>query len=71
MSSSNVPTILCAGIAVQDIVFRVEQFPQPGRQLHRHARVERHAVVARLGVLAGVREPRGAGRSLTFRTLLY
>src|ERR1041385_8088776 len=30
VSSSNVPTILCAGIAVQDIVFRVEQFPQPG-----------------------------------------
>ena len=24
------PTILCAGIAVLDIVFRVEQFPQPG-----------------------------------------
>ena len=24
------PKILCAGIAVQDIVFRVEQFPQPG-----------------------------------------
>ena len=30
VSSSSVPTILCAGIAVQDIVFRVEQFPQPG-----------------------------------------
>ena len=30
VSSSNAPTILCAGIAVQDIVFRVEQFPQPG-----------------------------------------
>jgi len=30
VSSSSVPIILCAGIAVQDIVFRVEQFPQPG-----------------------------------------
>ena len=30
MSSSSAPAILCAGIAVQDIVFRVEQFPQPG-----------------------------------------
>ena len=30
MSSSSAPVILCAGIAVQDIVFRVEQFPQPG-----------------------------------------
>jgi len=30
VSSSNAPVILCAGIAVQDIVFRVEQFPQPG-----------------------------------------
>ena len=30
MPSSKAPAILCAGIAVQDIVFRVEQFPQPG-----------------------------------------
>ena len=30
MPSSNPPTVLCAGIAVQDIVFRVAQFPQPG-----------------------------------------
>ena len=28
--SSSAPAILCAGIAVQDIVFRVEQFPPPG-----------------------------------------
>jgi len=28
--SSSAPTILCAGIAVQDIVFRVAQFPLPG-----------------------------------------
>ena len=28
--SSSAPTILCVGIAVQDIVFRVAEFPQPG-----------------------------------------
>jgi sulfofructose kinase len=28
--SSSAPTVLCAGIAVQDIVFRVAQFPVPG-----------------------------------------
>ncbi len=30
MSSSSAPAILCAGIAVQDIVMRVEKFPPPG-----------------------------------------
>ena len=30
MPSSSVPKVLCAGIAVQDIVFRVAQFPAPG-----------------------------------------
>jgi len=30
MPSSNAPAILCAGIAVQDIVFRVADFPSPG-----------------------------------------
>lgn len=30
MPSSSAPAILCAGIAVQDIVFRVDQFPVPG-----------------------------------------
>lgn len=30
MPSSNPPAVLCAGIAVQDIVFRVAQFPPPG-----------------------------------------
>ena len=30
MPSSRPPAILCAGIAVQDIVFRVAQFPPPG-----------------------------------------
>jgi sulfofructose kinase len=28
--SSSAPAVLCAGIAVQDIVFRVAQFPAPG-----------------------------------------
>src|SRR5262245_15950244 len=30
MPSSDAPAILCAGIAVQDLVFRVAQFPPPG-----------------------------------------
>jgi sulfofructose kinase len=30
MPSSSAPAVLCAGIAVQDLVFRVEQFPPPG-----------------------------------------
>jgi sugar/nucleoside kinase (ribokinase family) len=30
MRSSDLPTVLCAGIAVQDIVFRVAKFPPPG-----------------------------------------
>ena len=30
MPSSSAPAVLCAGIAVQDIVFRVAQFPPPG-----------------------------------------
>ena len=29
----NVPKILCAGIAVQDIVMRVENFPAPGTKV--------------------------------------
>jgi sulfofructose kinase len=29
----NVPKILCAGIAVQDIVMRVENFPGPGTKV--------------------------------------
>ncbi|HEX3858389.1 MAG TPA: PfkB family carbohydrate kinase [Pseudolabrys sp.] len=28
------PTILCAGIAVQDIVMRVERFPEPGSKIY-------------------------------------
>jgi sugar/nucleoside kinase (ribokinase family) len=30
IANHNPPTVLCAGIAVQDIVFRVAQFPPPG-----------------------------------------
>lgn len=30
MPSSRAPAVLCAGIAVQDLVFRVDQFPAPG-----------------------------------------
>lgn len=30
MPSSSAPTVLCAGIAVQDLVFGVSQFPPPG-----------------------------------------
>jgi sugar/nucleoside kinase (ribokinase family) len=30
IASYNPPTVLCAGIAVQDIVFRVNRFPPPG-----------------------------------------
>jgi sugar/nucleoside kinase (ribokinase family) len=30
MAFSSAPAILCAGIAVQDIVFRVDRFPSPG-----------------------------------------
>ena len=30
MAPSKPPQVLCTGIAVQDIVFRVEQFPPPG-----------------------------------------
>ena len=30
MPSSDGPSILCTGIAVQDIVFRVQEFPPPG-----------------------------------------
>jgi sulfofructose kinase len=30
MSSPDAPVVLCAGIAVQDLIFRVESFPPPG-----------------------------------------
>ena len=30
VSTSSAPAILCAGIAVQDILFRVDTFPPPG-----------------------------------------
>jgi sugar/nucleoside kinase (ribokinase family) len=34
--SSSAPTILCAGIAVQDILFRVDRFPPPGGKCMTH-----------------------------------
>ena len=32
-NEKNVPKILCAGIAVQDIVMRVQNFPEPGAKV--------------------------------------
>jgi len=68
-SSSNVPTILCAGIAVQDIVFRVEQFPQPGGKCMTNefivvsggCAVNAAIAVARLGGRAHYAGPLGNG----------
>ena len=69
VSSSNVPTILCAGIAVQDIVFRVEQFPQPGGKCMTNefivvsggCAVNAAIAVARLGGRAHYAGPLGNG----------
>ena len=36
MTSSSAPTVLCAGIAVQDILFRVDTFPPPGGKAMTH-----------------------------------
>ena len=36
MPSSNPPAILCVGIAVQDLVFRVAEFPPPGGKCMTH-----------------------------------
>jgi sulfofructose kinase len=36
VTSSSAPLVLCAGIAVQDIVFRVAQFPPPGGKCMSH-----------------------------------
>jgi sulfofructose kinase len=57
MPSSSAPAILCAGIAVQDIVFRVAEFPQPGGKCMTHefmtvlggCAVNAAVAVARLG----------------------
>jgi sugar/nucleoside kinase (ribokinase family) len=55
--SSSAPAVLCAGIAVQDIVFRVAQFPPPGGKCMTHeftvvlggCAVNAAVAVARLG----------------------
>jgi sugar/nucleoside kinase (ribokinase family) len=67
VSSSSPPIILCAGIAVQDIVFRVEQFPQPGGKCMTNefivvsggCAVNAAIAVARLGGLARYAGPLG------------
>ena len=35
--SRSPPTVLCAGIAVEDLLFRVDRFPQAGTKVHAHA----------------------------------
>jgi sulfofructose kinase len=65
--SSSAPTILCAGIAVQDIVFRVAQFPAPGGKCMTHefmiisggCAVNAAIAVARLGGRAHYTGPLG------------
>jgi sulfofructose kinase len=67
VTSSSAPTILCAGIAVQDIVFRVDQFPQPGGKCMTHefmtvlggCAVNAAIAVARLGGRAHYAGPLG------------
>jgi sugar/nucleoside kinase (ribokinase family) len=72
--SSEAPTILCAGIAVQDIVFRVAQFPAPGGKCMTHelmvvcggCAVNAAIAVARLGGGARYAGPLGdAGDSVS------
>jgi sulfofructose kinase len=65
--SSSAPAILCAGIAVQDIVFRVAEFPQPGGKCMTHefttvlggCAVNAAVAVARLGGKAHYAGPLG------------
>jgi sugar/nucleoside kinase (ribokinase family) len=65
--SSSPPAILCAGIAVQDIVFRVAQFPPPGGKCMTHefmvvsggCAVNAAIAVARLGGRARYAGPLG------------
>lgn len=67
MPSSNPPAILCAGIAVHDIVFRVAQFPEPGGKCMTHefmtvlggCAVNAALAVARLGGRASYVGPLG------------
>jgi sulfofructose kinase len=66
-SSSDAPAILCAGIAVQDIVFGVDTFPPPGgkRMTHRFmvvlggCAVNAAVAIARLGGRAHYAGPLG------------
>lgn len=67
MRSSSAPVILCAGIAVQDIVFRVAEFPPPGGKCMTHefvvvsggCAVNAALAVARLGGRARYSGPLG------------
>jgi sugar/nucleoside kinase (ribokinase family) len=67
VTSSSAPAILCAGIAVQDIVFRVDQFPPPGGKCMTHefmtvlggCAVNAAIAVARLGGRAHYAGPLG------------
>ena len=67
MPSSNAPAILCVGIAVQDIVFRVAEFPPPGGKCMTHefavipggCAVNAAIAVARLGGRAHFAGPLG------------
>lgn len=67
MTSSSAPAVLCAGIAVQDIVFRVAEFPRPGGKCMTHefivvsggCAVNAAIAVARLGGRAHYAGPLG------------
>jgi len=58
--SSSAPTILCAGIAVQDIIFRVDAFPPPGGKCMTH---EFRTVLGGCAVNAAVAVARLGGRA--------
>lgn len=59
-SSAEAPTILCAGIAVQDIIFRVDRFPPPGGKCMTH---EFMVVLGGCAVNAALAVARLGGRS--------
>jgi sugar/nucleoside kinase (ribokinase family) len=60
-SSARAPAILCAGIAVQDIIFRVDQFPLPGGKCMTH---EFMVVLGGCAVNAALAVARLGGRAL-------
>jgi sugar/nucleoside kinase (ribokinase family) len=60
MPPSSPPIILCAGIAVQDIVFRVAEFPQPGGKCMTH---EFMVVLGGCAVNAAIAVSRLGGRA--------